>query len=159
MTNSDDLRLTRSVRDALDGSLDLDGLAVHCRVQDGTVLLYGQLANCIEREHAARLVARTSGVLAIRNELTIRVSWEQGRVTDDDLAARVRICVATTEVDWTGVVIEVENHVVRLGGHTRSETDRAAVRHAVGSLGGVTLVENRITIDARSWALIGAVSD
>jgi osmotically-inducible protein OsmY len=159
MSNSDDLRLTRSIRDALDASLDLDGLAVQCRVQDGAAVLYGQMANCVEREHAARLTARTPGVWSIRNELTVRVSWEPGRVTDEDLAARVRVCVASTEVDWTGVVIEVVNHMVRLGGHTRSETDRAAVRHAVGGLGGVTLVENRIAIDARSWALIGAVSE
>jgi osmotically-inducible protein OsmY len=152
----DDLALTAALRHALEASPELDGLAVRARVDDGAVVLFGQLANCEERDRAARITAHVTGVATVRNELTIRVSGEDGLVTDDELAARVRIAIAATEVDWTGVVVEVGHHVVRLRGGTRSAVDRSAVRHAVGTLSGVVLVANDITVESMTSGVGGA---
>lgn len=158
MTEQNDQLLTRCIRAALDASLDLDTIAVKFRVRDGAAFLFGQLASSAERDRAATLTARVAGVGAVRNELTIRVSGQDGLVPDEELAGRVRGSIAAAAVDSSAVVVEVVRHLVRLSGRTRSVTDRAVVRHTVGSLSGVVFVENDITIDGGSLALALTVS-
>jgi osmotically-inducible protein OsmY len=101
---------------------------------------------------------RVEGVAAVRNELTVRYSGSDELVSDEQLAIRVRVGISETPLDWTGVVVEVTDHLVQLSGRVLSSNDRSTVRHAVGSVPGVIRVENDIVIDERSWAVSG-ISD
>ena len=158
MTEWNEGFLMRGIRDALDASVHLDAIAVKCRVSGGVALLFGQVASSTERGLAVAITARVAGVSAVRNELTVRVSGEDGLAPDEQLAERVRVTIAATAVDSSAVVVGVEDHIVRLSGRTHSESDRAVVRHAAGSLSGVVFVENEITIDEGSWTLADTVS-
>ncbi len=147
MSNAVDHALEHSIRGALNADLDLDGLAVIVRVDEGRARLTGQVGSFAERLRAVELATGFAGVGRVRNELTVRVAGSAWRLPDDELAASVRLAVRAAADDDT-VTVAVLRHVVYLSGSLPTIGARARVRHAVGLVVGVDFVDDAITVDA-----------
>jgi osmotically-inducible protein OsmY len=147
MSSPVDRALEHGIRNAVNADVDLDGLAVSVRVEEGRAHLTGEVGSFAERLRAVEVATRLAGVGRVRNALTVRVAGSAWRLPDDELADSVRRAVRAAAGDDT-VTVAVRRHIVHLSGTLPTVSARARVRHAVGLVTGVDFVDDGITVDA-----------
>jgi len=134
-----DLDVRNDVRDELEWSADVDGAGIGVVVEDGTVLLAGQVRDYAQRVAARRAALRVRGVRAVVDGLTVRAesAWP---ASGADVAKELgRLFRWTTDIPET-VKAEVVDHTVTLTGQVDWDYQRRAARRAVENLRGVRAV-------------------
>lgn len=114
-------------------------------INDGAVMLSGQVETYPEKEAAVRAALRVRGVIAVANEIEVKHSW--GPREDADIAREATVALEhTVLVPADAAKASVQDHVVTLSGQVAWQYQRDAIRHAVSALPGVTGVRNTITL-------------
>lgn len=136
-----DADIAKAAADALEWHSNIPA-TVQLSVEDGRILLRGEVEWAYQREAAAEAVRYLSGVKSVINHISIR-----SQVSSDDIKDRIeKALVRAAEQEAKKIKVETENGKVILTGtvHSRSEMDDA--KWAAWAAPGVTNVENRLSI-------------
>lgn len=110
-------------------------------VEQGWVTLEGAVDWHFQKEAAERAVSGLLGVVAVRNQLTIRP-----RIIASDLSASIKDALCRSTIDPKRIKITTEGGKVSLSGTASSWSDRHTAGLAAWNAPGATAVENDISI-------------
>jgi osmotically-inducible protein OsmY len=140
-----DHELKMAVAAELDWAPEVSADQVGIAVNQGTVILSGEVATYLEKRAAVNAALRVRGVTAVADE--IAVEHEFGRRDDVDIArdaaAAIRADVALVDAD---LQVTVEDGRVSLTGSVPWNYQRAAAERTVSRIRGVSAVYNRVTL-------------
>ena len=136
------------VLEELEWDPSLDAAAIGVAVTNGAVTLTGHVRNYAEKRSAEKAALRVDGVVAVANELEVRLPTTMKR-DDTDLANAI-----VTALKWnvsvpTSVTALVEGGWVRLDGEVDWAYQRREAEKAVRNLIGVRGVSNLIRLKPR----------
>lgn len=132
----------------MQNSPDVDAFAVQVSVHRQVVTLSGMVASYAERVGASELAGGVPNVETVRNAITVREYGANWFVSDESARQAVRDALDTMTASNDSLAIDftLTDHVVTLHGVTRTQTERALVRHTIASVLGVDFVSNLITV-------------
>lgn len=141
-----DAELQRDVMDELRWEPSINAAEIGVAVKDGVVTLSGHVENFYEKWVAERAVLRVSGVMAVAEELEVRLTASNER-TDEDIARSVLNSLEWhTLVPHNRVKVMVEHGRITLEGEVDYQYQKRIADEAVHHLTGVKAVVNRITV-------------
>ena len=118
-------------------------------VNEGAVILAGQVRTYVEKQNAIRAAMRVRGVTAVADELTVASDWMPRE--DTDIAVE-----ATEALERLGHILagsvqaQVHHHVVTLTGDVAWQYQREQANRAMIALRGVSGVINKITLSPQA---------
>jgi osmotically-inducible protein OsmY len=148
-TMRDDEQIQREVLEELKWDARVQPNEIGVSVEDGVVALTGWVDSYAKKWAAEQAAHRVRGVLAVANDIEVRVPSSAER-TDADIAIAV-----TRALEWDAFVpvdkleITVANGWVTLKGEVEWEFQRRAAERAVRRLSGVRGATNLITVRPR----------
>lgn len=132
--------LADAVEAALARSADVDAREVDVTVDDGTVLLRGDVETLLAKQEAAALARTIPGVDAVID----RIELEAYHRPDEVIERRVAQALMVDPDTELTLDVEVEGGVVFLGGFVQDPSDIAAARRIAASIRGVQGVVDRM---------------
>ena len=112
-------------------------------VSNGWVTLAGDVDWQFQKQDAERVVRRLTGVRGVTNLVTVKP-----RATPTVIRERIEdALVRNAETDAERITVEVQGTKVILRGTVRSWAEREEAERAAWAAGGVTSVDNRITVE------------
>jgi osmotically-inducible protein OsmY len=125
-----------------DPQVDETDIAV--KVNGGAVTLSGYAHNYLERHQAEETAKRVVGVLAVANDIGVRLR----HTTSDPEIAREAIAAlkAQLPIDWDKIKVLVDKGHARLEGRLEWQFQRELAEAAVRRVHGVLSLRNHITI-------------
>ena len=140
-----DIELKQAVIDELNWLPYLNSVKIGVAVDDGAVMLSGEVDSYPEKLQAEHAAMRVRGVTAIAEELTVRGKWQGAG--DQDIAREATDALArAVNVPDGAVTATVHEHVITLSGHVPWDYQRESAARAVRYLKGVTGVNNAISV-------------
>jgi len=131
------------------------GIDVEVSVSNGVVTLRGVALNHAQRQLTAEYAKDVEGVKDVKNEMTVASTPKTEKATvgeridDASITSQVKISLlfhSSTRVLKTQV--DTDKGVVTLSGMARSAAEKDLVTKLVTDINGVTMVNNRMTIEA-----------
>ena len=117
---------------------------IQVKVEKGWVTLRGEVDWNYQRENAERAVRHLTGVVAVTNLITLKVT-----TTPANVATRIRDALARhAEHEAKHIEVVVNGSVVTLRGRVDSWAERNAAHGAAWSAPGVLSVVNEITVQS-----------
>jgi osmotically-inducible protein OsmY len=108
--------IQQAVQDELLWSPEIDNARIGVAVQDGVVMLSGEIDDHPERIAAEHAALRTAGVTTVVDDLVIHHASYVWAVSETDIATRVEPVIAALAHFPDSVRATVENHTVTLSG-------------------------------------------
>ena len=140
-----DSELKQAVTDELSWLPYLNSTKIGVAVNDGAVMLSGEVDSYPEKLQAEHAAMRVRGVTAIAEELTVRGKWQGAG--DLDIAREATEALArAVNVPDGAVTATVHDHIITLSGHVPWDYQRQSAARAVRYLNGVTGLHNMIAI-------------
>ncbi|MEY9626318.1 BON domain-containing protein [Sinorhizobium fredii] len=145
-----DIRLRQDILDELQYEPSVDAANIGVTVENGIVTLTGHVHSYEEKHTAERVAERVKGVLAIAEEIEVRLP-EHKKTADDEIASRVLKILAWGAAisDPKDIHVKVEKGFVTLNGMVDWEFQRSAAEKSVRVLTGVTGIDNQLRIRPR----------
>jgi osmotically-inducible protein OsmY len=144
-----DLELQADVLAELKWEPSVNASHIGVTVRDGVVTLTGHAPSFAEKYAAERAAKRVYGVVAIANDVDVRLPGDTRR-TDEDIA---RACINALEENCSipadKIQVLVSNGQVVLEGDVEWQYQKSAAENAVRNLTGVTGVVNTIWVAPR----------
>ena len=136
---------------------ELNNFDINTDVRDGTVILTGEVNRSVDKKLAEELVLGIDGVTEVDNELTVvkmsdkhnddRMEQASGEFTDMKIATVINSrYLFDTDIDSTGIDVEVDQGNVTLTGHVESEAERKLAVQIAENANDVAEVENQLEI-------------
>jgi osmotically-inducible protein OsmY len=151
MIRSDE-QIQRDVLDELKWDARVQPNEIGVAVKDGIVALTGWVDSFAKKWVAERAAHRVHGVMAVVNDIEVRLPGSAER-SDEDLAlAATRALEWDTLVPMENVELTVSKGTVTLRGEVEWEFERQEAERAVRRLSGVRGVINAITVRPRVTA-------
>lgn len=150
-----DQRLKTDVEEELAWRPEIDAARIVVVVEEGTVVLSGEVRDYAERVAVKDAVLRVRGVVALVDDLFM--AEPEDPPDDQALAAAVRDALDAAGDVPTGVHADVQHGTVVLTGQVAFDVERRAAKHVVRFLRGVRAVDNRIEV-ARKPSAADAVT-
>ena len=151
MIRSDE-QIQRDVLDELKWDARVQPNEIGVAVKDGIVGLTGWVDSFAKKWVAERAAHRVHGVMAVANDIEVRLPGSAER-SDEDLAlAATRALEWDTLVPMENVELTVSKGTVTLRGEVEWEFERQEAERAVRRLSGVRGVINAITVRPRVTA-------
>ncbi|MGZ3299490.1 MAG: BON domain-containing protein [Isosphaeraceae bacterium] len=144
-----DSELQREVLDELKWEPSVDAAHIGVSAKDGVVTLSGHVSSYAEKFAAERAAKRVQGVLAVANELEVKLSTGSRRTDEDIAAAAVGALKANVSVPADKIKVTVSKGWVKLEGEVEWQYQKDAAERAVRYLAGVMGVTNLITVKPR----------
>lgn len=150
-TRKPDADLKNDVIDELRWLPSVNSTRIGVAVDDGAVMLSGEVDSYPELRLAGYAVQRVHGVTALAQELTVR---DDGHGPNDSDIAREAGEALQRAVDVpVEVRMSVHDHVVTLSGAVAWQHERAAAERTVRYVAGVRDIDNAITVQAGAMAV------
>ncbi|MGZ3485827.1 MAG: BON domain-containing protein [Isosphaeraceae bacterium] len=144
-----DSELQREVLDELKWEPSVDAAHIGVSAKDGVVTLSGHVSSYAEKFAAERAAKRVQGVLAVANELEVKLSTGSRRTDEDIAAAAVGALKSNLSVPADKIKVTVSKGWVKLEGEVEWQYQKDAAERAVRYLAGVMGVTNLITVKPR----------
>lgn len=139
-----DNELRRDVETELQWDPSVDARDIGVAGKNGVVTLTGQVSNYIEKWRAERIAKRVAGVVALANEIEVRLSTER---TDTDIAQAAALALKVdTTIPPDHVKVIVEHGWITLEGKVDWYYQKSSAESAVRHLAGVKGVRNAIAL-------------
>jgi osmotically-inducible protein OsmY len=132
---------------AWDSSIDAPGIGV--AVHDGSVTLTGHVRSFTEKRAAEKAAKRVHGVVAVANDVEVRLPGSLQR-DDTDVAAAIASALRWSAPVPDAVSATVERGWVTLDGKVDWAHERRAAENAVRDLAGVRGISNQIQVKPRA---------
>ena len=137
-----DTEIAHVAVDALKWNVEVPDDRIKVRVDDGWLILEGDVDWQFEREAAASCVRHLTGVRGVSNKIIIKA-----RAFARDVRRRIQDALKrSAEVDSKRISVETADGKVTLRGSVRSWTERQDAERAAWSAPGVTSVDDQIAI-------------
>jgi osmotically-inducible protein OsmY len=138
----DDADIAAAIARILDWDVQIPEGAVHARVENGWVILAGEVGYDFQRREVERMVRQVRGVTGVTNAITINppASPASVRAAIEDALRR------QAEVDARQIRVEVSGRTAKLYGHVRSMREASAAEAAAAAAPGVASVENHLVV-------------
>ena len=144
-----DSELQRDVLDELAWEPSVDAAEIGVSVENGVVILNGTVKSWFQKWTAERAAQRVEGVLAVTDELVVKLAGDN-QYSDADIAR-----AAVNALDWNASVprneikVLVEKGWITLQGSVEHHYQKDAAERAVRNLKGVKGISNVIAITPR----------
>jgi len=146
-----DLEIRDLVSDELAWTPDVDAAGIGVAVEDGAVILSGEVDSYAELIAAKRAALRVRGVRTLVDDLKVHPS-SSSTVTATDIAREVKHALeAAADVPAT-VKAQIDGRSITLTGEVDHDYQRTAAKRAVQFLRGIHSVDSRIMLKARPSA-------
>lgn len=124
----------------------VDETDIAVKVNEAAVTLSGYVRSFLEKHQAEQAVKRVGGVLAVANDLQVRLS-NVARSSDPEIA-RAAIAALKSELPagWDGIQVLIDNGNVRLEGKVEWFYQRERAETVVRRLNGVISLRNHLSI-------------
>ncbi len=146
--SNDDAELQQAVLDELRWEPRVDAAQIGVVAKAGVVTLTGEVASFAEKHVAEQAAGRARGVLALAEEMIVRLPVESERSDADIAGAAIGRLFWDVAVPKDRVLVEVEQGWVTLTGELDGQHQREAAAADIRSLHGVVGLSNRITLKA-----------
>jgi osmotically-inducible protein OsmY len=140
-----DEQLAGDVSDELHWDPKLDNRAIAVSSVDGRVTLRGTVGSPWEKREARRAARRVRGVLAVDDQLEVRL-LDGDRREDADLRGDVLQALMLDSLVPTSVDATVEDGVVTLAGPVDRQYQREEAESVAANVPGVTAVRNHVVL-------------
>ncbi|MFJ2536029.1 BON domain-containing protein [Pseudomonas sp. NPDC087614] len=141
-----DLTLRRTIMDELEFLPHIDAAAIGVTLENGVVVLRGHVRTYAEKIAAERAVQSVKGVVAVAEELEVRVS---GAHTIDDgvIASRCLDLIRwDTAISKEPIHIKVQHGWVTIEGNVEWQYQKDAVKALIQQLQGIVGIDNFLAI-------------
>jgi osmotically-inducible protein OsmY len=138
----DDSDIARSIAHVLEWDAQVPEGKVHARVQEGWVILSGEVEHEFQRQEVERMVRQVKGVAGVTDLITVNPPASPVKVREKIEDAFKR----GAEVDARHIRVEVSDHTAKLYGHVHSLHEQAVARTAAASAPGVANVESHLVV-------------
>ena len=142
-TNSE---LQRDVQDELNWAPNITAGEIGATARDGVITLTGEVPSYFEKIEAEDVAGRVSGVMAIAEELEVRLPALNERTDTDIAESALNFLAWNLAVPSDQVKVMVENSWITLTGEVEWYFQKKAAANAVRNLMGVKGVTNSISI-------------
>ena len=142
-TNSE---LQRDVQDELNWAPNITAGEIGVTARDGVITLTGEVPSYFEKIEAEDVAGRVSGVMAIAEELEVRLPALNERTDTDIAKSALNFLAWNLAVPSDQVKVMVENSWITLTGEVEWYFQKKAAANAVRNLMGVKGVTNSISI-------------
>jgi osmotically-inducible protein OsmY len=144
-----DSEIKRDVEDEIRWDPDIDATDIAVAVKNGVVTLTGFVKSYNDRWEAERDAKRVAGVLAVANDLEVRLP-NIDQQPDPEIARDAVAAIKTQlPVSYENIKVVVKNGWVSLEGEVEWNYQREAAERAVRRLRGVNGVSNKIELKPR----------
>jgi len=144
-----DDQIQRDVLDELEWDPRIQSNEIGVIVKDGVVTLTGWVDSLVKKWAAEEAAHRVRGVIAVANDIEVRLPVTAERSDSDLAAAAVRALEWDAFVPVENIEVTVSNGWVTLRGGVEWELQRKDAERAVRRLTGVKGVSNLITVKPR----------
>lgn len=141
-----DAQIERDVKDELNWDPDLDATDIAITVRNGAVTLAGFVKSYREKYEAEKAAKRVAGVVAVANDLEVRLPNIDQRPDPDIASDAVAALKSTLPVTWEQIKVTVKSGWVTLEGQVDWNYTRTAAENAVRGVKGVKGVTNAIIL-------------
>jgi len=138
----DDADIVAAIAPILDWDVQIPEGAVHARVENGWVILAGEVRYDFQRREVERMVRQVRGVTGVTNAITVKppASPAGARTAIGDALRRA------AEVDARQIRVEVSGRTAKLYGHVHSMREAAAAKASAAAAPGVASVESHLVV-------------
>src|ERR1700722_3677394 len=137
-----DSEIERDVKDELTWHPDLDATDIAVSVKNGVVTLVGFVKSSVDKYEAEWGAKRVAGVVAVANDLEVRMPSVDERPDPDIARDAVTAIKAQLPISWENIKVIVKNGWVSLEGNVewqyQKNTAETAVRRIKGRKGDVS---------------------
>jgi osmotically-inducible protein OsmY len=138
-----DTEVAHAAIEALKWDIDVPDEKIKMRVEDGRILLEGEVEWQYQRAAAERAVRYLSGVKGVSNLISVKMN----KVSPYDVSKKIRDAFKrSAEIDSSKISVESLDGKVTLKGNVRSWAERRDAESAAWSAPGVTQVDDRLTV-------------
>jgi osmotically-inducible protein OsmY len=141
-----DSEIERDVRDELKWDPDLDAENIAVSVKDGVVTLAGFVKSYSDRLEAEAAAKRVAGVLAVANDIEVRLPAIDQRPDPDIAKAAVAALKSELPISYDKIKIIVKEGWITLEGAVEWQYQKTTAENAVRKVKGVKGVTNVITV-------------
>jgi osmotically-inducible protein OsmY len=138
--------IERDVRDELKWDPDLDAENIAVSVRDGVVTLAGFVKSYSDRLEAEAAAKRVAGVLAVANDIEVRLPAIDQRPDPDIAKAAVATLKSELPISYDKIKIIVKDGWITLEGAAEWQYQKTTAENAVRKVKGVKGVTNVITV-------------
>jgi osmotically-inducible protein OsmY len=138
-----DQSLRQTIGQRVDVEIGPAGHRVDLDVDDGIVLLSGEVPHLMAKQRVQHIAESVIGVRAVVNTISTDSARRADRAIDEDVRSRIR---QTLPANGTDVTVSVEGATVTLGGTTKSVMASRMAAQAAMSVKGVADVVNSIEV-------------
>jgi osmotically-inducible protein OsmY len=145
-----DEEIKQDILDELAWDPKVDASKIGVTVRDGAVTLSGHVDSYPAKVAAEKAVMRVKGVLAVAEEVEVRLPTER-KTTDEDVAERIAHVLAwNITIPDHNIQAEVRHGLVTLTGEVDWQYQRENVRAQVANIAGVVGVTSLIKLRPRA---------
>jgi osmotically-inducible protein OsmY len=145
-----DADIERDVKEELQWNPDLDASNIAVAVKDGVVTLTGFIKSYTDKYEAEAAAKRVSGVVAVANDLEVRMPSVDERPDPEIARDAVAAIKSQLPISWQSIKVIVKNGWVTLEGEVEWQYQRQTAESAVRRIKGVKGVSNLIQLRPRT---------
>jgi osmotically-inducible protein OsmY len=141
-----DSEIERDVKEELQWNPDLDATDIAVSVKNGVVTLAGFVKSYADKYEAEASAKRVAGVVAVANDLEVRLPSVDERPDPDIARDAVAAIKSQLPISWEHIKVVVKNGWVTLEGEVEWQYQRQTAENAVRRIKGVKGVSNLIQL-------------
>ena len=141
-TPRDDADIATAIAHVLEWNVQIPEGQVHARVQDGWVILEGEVEHDYQRREAERMVRNVRGVIGVTDNITVKPPPEPEAVKEQIEETFKR----EAEIDARHIRVDITDHTARLYGHVHSLHEAEVARSVAASAPGVATVDSHLLV-------------
>jgi osmotically-inducible protein OsmY len=141
-----DSEIERDVKDELGWHPDLDATDIAIKVHNGVVTLAGFVKSYLDKYEAEQATKRVAGVLAVANDLEVRLPNVDPRPDPDIARDAVAALKSALPLTWDSIKVTVKSGWVTLEGEVEWNYRRTAAETSVRPVKGVKGITNSIVV-------------
>jgi osmotically-inducible protein OsmY len=145
-----DADIERDVKEELQWNPDLDASNIAVAVKDGVVTLTGFVKSYTDKYEAEAAAKRVSGVVAVANDLEVRMPTVDERPDPEIARDAVAAIKSQLPISWQNIKVIVKNGWVTLEGEVEWQYQRQTAESAVRRIKGVKGVSNLVQLRPRT---------
>jgi len=145
-----DNEIERDVKAELEWNPDLDASDIAVSVKKGVVTLAGYVKSYTDKYEAEAAAKRVAGVVAVANDLEVRMPAVDERPDPDIARDAVAAIKSQLPISWENIKVIVKNGWVTLEGEVEWQYQRQTAENAVRRIKGVKGVSNTILLKPRA---------